>query len=86
MTAYRNDFDETKIYVFFIKDNDLFKKNNEILEKVNNIIYKELDSNPVFNEKHVKIKTKSYNRKINKNLNDNKIPKEVSQVIFCGCF
>ena len=75
-----------KFMSFFIKDNDLFKKNNEILEKVNNITCKELDSNPVFNEKYVKNKTKSYNRKINKNLNDNKIPKEVSQVIFCGCF
>ena len=51
-------------------------------KKIANIIHKELDSNPVYNEKYIKTKIKSYNGKTNTNFYDNKIPKEVSQVIF----
>ena len=67
---------------FLKKDNKLLKKYNEFCEKIANIIYKELDSNPVYNEKYIKTKIKSYNGKTNTNFYDNKIPKEVSQVIF----
>ena len=42
MTAYREDFDETKYISFLIKDNDLLEKYNEIWDKVlalgNNLI------------------------------------------------
>ena len=81
MTAYRKDFNETKFISFLTKDNELLKKYNEIWEKVTNIIYKEFDGNPVYYEKYVKTKIKSYNGKINTNFPDNKIPKEGSQFI-----
>ena len=37
---------------------------------------KEFDSEPVYNEKYLKAKIKSYNRKINTNFHNNKIPKK----------
>ena len=81
MTAYRKDFDETKYMSFLIKDNELFKKYNETWEKVKNSLKKEFDSEPVYNEKYLKAKMKSYNGKINTNFHNNKIPREGSQFI-----
>ena len=81
MSAYRKDFDETKYVSFLIKDDDLLEKYNELWEKVKNIIKKEFDSEPVYNEKYLKVKIKFYNGKINKNFYNNKIPKEGSQFI-----
>ena len=53
-----------------------YKKNIKIWEKVENVIRKELDIEPVYNEKYRKAKIKSHNGKINTNFNNNKIPKE----------
>ena len=41
----------------------------------------EFNSEPVYNEKYLKTKIKSYKRNIKINLNNNKIPKEGSQCI-----
>ena len=79
MSAYRKDFDETKYMSFLIKDDELLEKYNEILEKAKNIVKKEFDSEPVYNKKYLKSKVKSYNRKINRNFHNNKIPKEGSE-------
>ena len=81
MYAHRKDFDGTKYVSLLIKDDKLLEKYNEIWEKVNSIIYKELDSNPVYNEKYIKTKIKSYNGKINTNLHGNRIPEEGSNFI-----
>ena len=51
------------------------------MEKVKNTIKKEFDSEPVYNEKYVKAKVKSYNGKISTSFYKNKIPKEGSQFI-----
>ena len=51
MSAYRKDFDETKYMFFFIKDDELLRKYNDISEKVKNVINKEFDSEPIYNEK-----------------------------------
>ena len=82
MSAYRRDFDKTKCMSFFIKGKKLLEKYNEIWKKVSNIIKKrEFDSNPVYNEKYIKTKIKSYNGKINKSFLNNKIPERGSQCI-----
>ena len=81
MSAYRKEFDESKYISFLIKDDELLEKYNEIWEKVKNNLKKEFDSEPVYNEKYLKAKIKSYNGEINTNFHDNKIPKEVSQYI-----
>ena len=82
MSAHRKDFNETKYVCSLIKDGKLLKKYNEILEKITNIIYKECDSNIVYNEKYIKTNIKSYNEKIIANFHDNKTSKEGSKFIF----
>ena len=59
----------------------MLEKYNEIWEKVKNSLKKEFDSEPVYNEKYLKAKIKSYNGKINTNFHGNKIPKKGSQLI-----
>ena len=66
MSVYRRDFDKTKCMSFLITEEKLLEKYNEIWKKVN-IIKKEFDSNPVFNEKYIKTKIKLYNGKFNWN-------------------
>ena len=50
MSAYRRDFDRTKYMSFLIKDEKLLEKYNEIWKKVSNIIKKEFNNKPVYNE------------------------------------
>ena len=59
----------------------ILEKYNEIWDKVKNSIKKEFDIKPVYNEKYLKAKTKSYNGKINKNFHNNKILREGSLFI-----
>ena len=66
---------------FLIKGNELLKRYNKIWKKVKNTIDKEVDGDPVYNEKYLKAKIKSYNGKISSNFHKNKIPKEGSQFI-----
>ena len=75
ISAYRRDFDKTKCMSVLINNEKLLEKYYEIWKKVSNITKNEFDSNPVYNEKYIKTKIKSYNGKINTN---NKIPKEGS--------
>ena len=59
----------------------MLEKYNETWENVKNIFKKEIDSEPVCNEKHLKAEIKSYNGKINTNFHNNEIPREGSQFI-----
>ena len=63
---------------FLIKDDELLEKFDEIWEKVKNSIKNEFDSKPVYNEKDLKAKIKSYNRKIKTNFHNNKISRKGS--------
>ena len=58
---------------FLIKGGRLLKKHNKIWEKVKNSIKKEFHSEPVYNEKYLKTKIKSYNEKINTQFHNIKI-------------
>ena len=60
------------------KDDELLKKYNKVWKKVKNTINKEFNSKPVYDEKYLKGKIKSYNGKINTNFHNSKIPKENS--------
>ena len=64
-----------------IKDNELLENYDEIMKKVKYILKKEFDSEPVYNEKYLKAKIKSYDGKINTNFQNNKILKEGTQCI-----
>ena len=81
MSAYRKGFDESRYIYLLIKDDELLKKYNKIWRKGKNNLKKEFDSEPFYNEEHLKAKVKSYNEKINTNFHDNKIQKEGSQFI-----
>ena len=81
MSAYRKDLDGTKYLSFLIEDDEILKKHNEISEKVENSPKKEFDSEPVYNEKYLNAKIKSYNGKINTHFHDNKVQKEGFQFI-----
>lgn len=66
---------------FLVQDNKLLEKYNEIREKVSNIIKKGFDGEPVYNDKYLKNKIKSYKGKVNTNFHSDKIPKESSNCI-----
>ena len=48
---------------FLIKDEKLLEKCSEIWKKISNVIKNEFDSRPVYNEKYLKSKIKSYTGK-----------------------
>ena len=80
ISPYSRDIDKTK-YVFFDKRWWIIRKIQWNSGKVKNSFKKEFDSEPVYNEKYLKAKIKSYNQKINTNFCSNKIPKESSKFI-----
>ena len=57
------------------------KKYNEFGKKDKNSLKKEFDSKPIYNDKYLKAKIKSYNGKININFHKNKTAKENPQYI-----
>ena len=65
----------------FLMKNDELLETYKIWKKFKNTIDKTFDSDPVYNEKYLKAKIKSYNGKITTNFHNNKIPKEGSQCI-----
>ena len=69
------------MYVFFDKRWKIVRKIWNLEKSHEHYQKKEFDSNPVYNGKYIKTKTKSYNGKINKNFYNNKIPKEASECI-----
>ena len=81
MSAYRRDFDETPYLLFLIRNNEMLEKYNGIWDKVNNTIKKEFYSEPVYNEKYVSTKIKSYEGEINTILSEDLIPKKALNVI-----
>ena len=62
---------------FFIQDEELLEKDNEIWEKIFKSIKKEFDSEPLYDEKYLKAKIKSYNEKININFGNDKMQKKI---------
>ena len=77
MSGHVKFFDES----FLIEDEELLKTYNNIWTRVRNLIKKEFDCRPVYNEKYLKTKIKSYG-KININFHDNGTPKEG---YYCVC-
>ena len=82
MSEYRKDFDDTKYMSFLIKNEELLEKYYEIWDKVRNNIKSGFDSEPVYNEKHLKTEIKFYEGKINTNFYGDNVPKKGCQCIF----
>ena len=66
---------------FFHKRDKLLEKYNGTWEKVRDSLKKEFDSEPVYNQKCLKGKTKSQNGEIKANFHNSKMSKEDSQYI-----
>ena len=60
-----------------IKDDELLEKFNELWENVSNSIKKEFDSEPIYDEKYLKTKIKSFEGKIKTNFHSDKIQEKV---------
>ena len=72
--------DHEKRYYLLIKDAELL--DNEMKDKFSNSIKKRVDCGPAYDEKYLKTKGKSNERKINIVFRGDKIPKERCQCIF----
>ena len=63
---------------FKVSDNKLLKKYKQILEKIGNLLNKEFDSEPVYDDvdKYIKTKIKMYGDRVNTNFQGKKVSKE----------
>ena len=75
MNGYVKYVNDSKCLNLLVHDKELLKKYNVMLEKVSNLLKKEFDSEPVYNNKYIKTKIKIYNKnRINTNFQGNEIP------------
>ena len=65
-----------KYFIGYINETDqeYLKKYNQKWEKIGNLLKKGLDSKPVYDNKHIKTKTKIYNNGITTNFQGNEVP------------
>ena len=59
----------------------MLERYNEIWSTVRNLIKTEFDCEPVYNDKYLKSRMKSYEGKVNTNCHNDKMPKEDSHCI-----
>ena len=80
MIGYVKCFDSNKKMSFIADDKELLKKYIEIWEKINGLIGKKFDCEPVYGDKYLKIKIKSYKSGVSTNFrgegNSKRVPKE----------
>ena len=70
------------MYAFFGKKNALSEKYNKIWESVSNSI-KNIDGEPVYKEKYLQTKLKSYKQKINTDLTIIKYKQKILNLFAC---
>ena len=77
MSGYIIYFDDSgKNTSFKIEDDDIFLKYNEIWNKIKKTLSIKFHSQPIYDEKYIKTKVKTFNDVINTVFSDNEIPKE----------
>ena len=67
---------------YLVKDKKILKKYLKIWNKVESLIKKELNSEPVSDDKGIKNRIKIYNDRVYTNFQHNKIPKDNE---YCAC-
>ena len=75
-------FNKNKSMSSMIKDNELLKKYNKIWDRVSNCLKKQIYSEPVYNEKYLKAKIKSYESIISTNFQNDELPRKSSLCIY----
>ena len=80
MIGYVKYFDDNKTISFLADDKKLLKEYTKVWEKIKELIGKKFDAEPVYGDKYIKTKIKSYNNDIRTNFhgegNSRKVPKE----------
>ena len=82
MTGYLNIFEGgTKKMSFLTDNNEFLERYTKIWEKISDLIDKKFDSDPVYNNKYINTKIRSYNNDIMTNFHDidnknNKLPEK----------
>ena len=77
MNAYAKYFEKNSKYMnSLIKNEEVLKQYLKIRNKTKSLIKKELNSEPVYNDKYIRTKIKIYNDKIFTNSQYNKTPKD----------
>ena len=65
MTGYLNIFKDIVRKMSFLTDNNEFlERYTTVSEKISDLINKKFDSDPVYNNKYINAKTRSYNNEI----------------------
>ena len=88
MTGYLNIVEDgTRKMSFFTDNNEFLERYTKIWEKISNLIDKKIDSDPVYSNKYINTKIRSYNNDIITNVHDidnknNKLP-EKNKVYKC---
>ena len=71
MTGYLNIFEDgTKKMSFLTDNNEFLERHTKIWEKISDLIDKKIDSDPVYNNKYINTKIRSYNNDIITNFHD----------------
>ena len=83
MNAYTKYFDKNNKYInLWVSGKKILEKYSGIWNKIKNLIKKEVNSEPVYNDKYIKTKIKSYSDRVYTNFQHNKIPKDNE---YCVC-
>ena len=83
MNAYVKYFDKKSKYMnHLVKDEKILKIYLKICNRIKSLIKKELNSEPVYNDKYIKTKIKIYNDKVYTNFQHSKMPKDNE---YCAC-
>ena len=82
MSGYIKYFDDGgKNMSFKIENEGIYSRYNEIWNKIKKTLKIRFHSQPIYDEKYIKTKVKTFNSVINTVLSDNKIPKKGNHYI-----
>ena len=82
MIGYLNIFkDRARKMSFFTDNNEFLERYTAICEKINDLVNKKFDSDPIYNNKYINIKIRSYNNDLKTNFRNidnknNKLPEK----------
>ena len=83
MTGYLNIFEDgaRKMMSFFTTNNEFLERYTAIWEKISNLVNKKFNSDPIYNNKYINTKIRSYNNDIKTNVRNidnknNKLPEK----------
>ena len=89
MTGYLHIFkDGARKMSFFTNNNECLERYTAIWEKISDLVNKKLGSDPIYNDKYINTKIRSYNNDIITNFRNidnknNKLPEKTNRISAC---